>query len=63
VALHNLLSSLDIIRMMKSRRIRLTKHVTYIIDKKNEYKSFGGKAERNHSEDLDVDGRILLKWI
>jgi hypothetical protein len=24
---------------------------------------FGGKARRDHYEDLDVGGRIILKWI
>jgi hypothetical protein len=31
---------------------------------RNSYKIFIGKPEgENHSEDLDIDGRIILEWI
>jgi hypothetical protein len=39
-------------------------HVARIGDMRNEYSILVGKPERkNHTEDLAVDGRIILEWI
>jgi hypothetical protein len=47
--LHNLHASPDINRMVKSRRIRWTEHVTRIREKRNAYGIFVGKPKgKNH---------------
>jgi hypothetical protein len=43
--LHNLYSSPSIIRMIKSRRMRWSWHVTQIGEEGNAYKIFVGKPE------------------
>jgi hypothetical protein len=49
--LHNLYSSPDIIRQIKSRRMRWVGHVAQMGGEKNVYKVLVGKLEeRNHSE-------------
>jgi hypothetical protein len=42
---HNLYSSPNIIRMIKSKRMRLTGHVARMGEKMNEYRIFVGKSE------------------
>jgi hypothetical protein len=44
--LHNLYSSPNIIRMMKSRRMRWAGHVARMGETRNAYKHIGGKPER-----------------
>jgi hypothetical protein len=44
--LHNLYSSPDIIRMIKSRRTRWAGHVTRMGQKRNVYRILVGKPER-----------------
>jgi hypothetical protein len=44
--LHNLYSSPDIIRQIKSRRMRWAGHVARMRKGRNEYRVFGGKARR-----------------
>jgi hypothetical protein len=54
--LNKLYSSPNIIRIIKSRRIRWAwnrVHTRFWQDLK----------ERNHYEDLELDGRMILKWI
>jgi hypothetical protein len=62
--LHNLYSSPSIIRMIKSRRMRLAGHVVRM--------GRGGmligywwecQKERDHWEEQDVGGWTILKWI
>jgi hypothetical protein len=62
--LHNLYSSLSIIRMMKSRRMRWAGHVARI-GRRGTYIEYWWESqkERDHWEDLDVGGRIILKLI
>jgi hypothetical protein len=45
--LHNLYSSPNIIRMIKSKRMRLAGHVAHIGEKRNAYRILVGKPEGN----------------
>jgi hypothetical protein len=62
--LHNLYSSLNIIRVIKARSMRWVGRFSRMGLMRNAYKILVGKSEaENHSEDLGVDGSIILKWI
>jgi len=62
--LTDLCSSQNIIRVIKSRRTRWAEHVTRIGDRRGAYRGLGGNLrERGHLENLNVGGRIILKWI
>jgi hypothetical protein len=62
--LHNFYSSPDIIRQVKSRRMRWAGHVTRMGDEIKVYKLLVGNSEgENHSEDRGVDGRMGLEWL
>jgi hypothetical protein len=57
--LHNLYSSPDIIRQIKSRRMRWAGHVARMGEERKVYKALVGKPkEGDHSEDQGVDGRM-----
>jgi len=62
--LYNLHSSLNIIQVIKSRRMSLAEHVT-CIGRGEVHTGFwcGGLMERDHLEDLGVGGTKILKWI
>jgi hypothetical protein len=53
--LHNVYSSPNIIRMIKSRRIRWAGHVARIGEKRNIYTGYSWKRQKkkDHSEDQD----------
>jgi hypothetical protein len=60
----NLYSSPDIIRMSKSRKVRLLGHVAHMEKMRSLYKILVGKPEGRYClEDLGVNVRIILKWI
>jgi hypothetical protein len=60
--LHNLCPSPSIIRVSKSRRVRWKGHAACVGEMRNAYKILVGKLEgRDHSEELGVDTRIILK--
>jgi hypothetical protein len=61
--LHDLYSSLNIIRVIKSRRIRWAGHVARM-GRREVLTGFwlGGPKARDHWEDLCVGGGITLKW-
>jgi len=62
--LHDLCSSANIIRVMKSRRMRCKGHVTHMRDRKGAYRPMVGNLwEKDLLEDPRLDGRITLKWI
>jgi hypothetical protein len=59
-----LYSSPNIIRVIKSRRMRCAGHVARVGEMRYAYTFFIGILKGiDHSEDLGVDGRIILKWI
>jgi hypothetical protein len=62
--LHNLYSSPNIVRAIKSRRTGWAGHVARIGEGRGVYTDFwlGGSKARDHWEDLGVVGRITLRW-
>jgi hypothetical protein len=61
--LHNLYSSADIIRRIKSRRMRWAGRVARMEEGRNVYRVLVGKFEgKENSENQGVDGRIGSKW-
>jgi hypothetical protein len=62
--LYDLSSSSNNIRAIKSRRRRLAGHVARMGDSRGAYRFWVGRREgKNNSEDLGLDGRIMLKCI
>jgi hypothetical protein len=62
--LHNLQSSPDVIRKIKSRGISWAGHVARMGEGRNVYRvSVGNPKERDHLKDQGVDGRMGLAWI
>jgi hypothetical protein len=55
--LRDLCSSPSVIRMIKSRRMRLEGHIAQIKKNRNAYRLLMGK---DHCEDQDMGGRIIL---
>jgi hypothetical protein len=62
--LHDLYSSPNIVRVIKSRRMRWAGHVARM-GRGEVLTGFwlGGPKARDHWEDLGVGGRITLRWI
>jgi hypothetical protein len=61
--LHNLYTSPNIIRVIKSERMKWARHIARMGEVRNAYKMLVRKPEgRDHLEDLGMDGRIL-EWI
>jgi hypothetical protein len=58
--LHSLYSSPNIVRVIKSRRVRWAGHVARILEGRGFL--LGGPKVRDHSEDLSVGGRITSRW-
>jgi hypothetical protein len=57
--LHNLNSSPDIIRQIKSRRMRWARHVARMGEGRNVYRVLVGKSRgKNHLKDQGVDGKV-----
>jgi hypothetical protein len=58
-----LYSSSDIIRQIKSRRMRWARHVARMGEGRNVYRVSAGKPEgKDHLEDQGVDGRMGSMW-
>jgi len=61
---NNLYSSPNIVRLIKSRRMRWTGHVARMGERRGVYRVLVGKPKgKNHLGDPGVDGRILLRCI
>jgi hypothetical protein len=61
--LDNLYSSTDIIRQIKSRRMRWAGHVARTGEGRNVYRILVRKPEAtDHLEDPGIDGRMESKW-
>jgi hypothetical protein len=62
--LHDLYSSSSKIRAIKSRRMRWAGHVTRL-GRRGMHIGYwwGSQKERYHQGDLDVGGRVILRWI
>jgi hypothetical protein len=61
--LHNLYSSPDIIRQIKSRKMRWAVHVARMGEGENVYRVLVGNPEgKDHLQDQGVDGRMGSKW-
>ena len=57
-------SSPNIVRVIKSRRMRWAAHVARMREERGVYRVLVGKPEgKNHWGDLGVDGWIILGWI
>jgi hypothetical protein len=62
--LHDLYSPPDIIRVIKSRRMKWAGHVARLGERRGVYRFWlGDLRERDHMEDQDIDGRTILRWI
>ena len=62
--LRDLYSLPNILRVVKSRIMRWARHVARMGEGRDVHRFLvGNLRERGHWGDLDVDGRILLRWI
>ena len=62
--LNDLYSLPNIVRVVKSRRMRWAGHVARMGDDRLVHRVLVGKPrQRGHWGDQDVDGRIILRWI
>ena len=62
--LNDLYCSPNIVRVIKSRRLRWVGHVARMEEGRGAHKVLVGRPEgKNHWGDQDVDGRIILRWI
>jgi hypothetical protein len=57
----NLYASPNIIRVMKSRRMKWAGYVARMGWRRKAYKMFAGKLERDYSEGMDISGNIMLE--
>jgi hypothetical protein len=61
--LHSLYSSLNIVRVIQSRRMRWAGHVARMGEVRGVYRVLVGRLEgKRPLEDLGVGGRITLRW-
>jgi hypothetical protein len=62
--LNDLYSLPNIVRVVKSKRMRWAGHVARMGEDRGVHKMLvGSLRERDHWGDQDIDGRIILRWI
>ena len=62
--LNDLFSSPNLVRVIKSRRVRWVGHVAHIGERRGVYRALVGKPEgKRPLGDPGVYGRIILRWI
>ena len=62
--LNDLYSLPNIVRVVKSRRMRWAGHVAHMGEDRGVQRVLVWKPEgKNHCGDQDVDGRIILRWL
>jgi hypothetical protein len=62
--LNDLYSSPNIVRALKSKRMRWAEHVVCMGERRGVYRVLVGKSEgKSHLGDLRIEGRIILRWI
>jgi len=62
--LNHLYASPNIVREIKSRRMRCPGHIARMGKRRGAYRVLVGKPEgRDHLGDTGVDGRLVLRWI
>jgi hypothetical protein len=62
--LHNLYSSFSIVRMIKSRRMIWAGYIACMVRRGMRIEFWWeSQKERDHYEDQDVGGWVILKWI
>ena len=61
---NDLYSSPNIVRVIKSRRMRWAGRVARVVKRRGVYRVLmGNRRERDHLRDPGVDGRTILRWI
>jgi hypothetical protein len=62
--LNDMYSSPNIVRVVKSRRMRWAGHVARMVERRGVYRVWWGNLrEIYHLKDPGVYGRIILRWI
>jgi hypothetical protein len=62
--LNYLYSLTNIVRVIKSRRIKWAWHVAHMGEKSDVYRAFVGNLRARYNlGDPGIDGRIILRWI
>jgi hypothetical protein len=62
--LNDLYGSPNVVRVIKSRRTKWVGHIARTGERGDVYRFWWGNLrEKDHLEDPDIDGRLLLRWI
>ena len=61
--LNELYCSPNIVRVIKSRRMRWAGHEAVMRERRGAYRILVGRSEIDHLKFIGLDGRVILKWI